>query len=91
MTEPLPETPHGSIALGSAIWTCRGREGKTVIAMGPGLGRRPRNVAAGAARAGSRSRSPWCWTPTRSDALPGSRHAADACACSRRIPAKWRA
>jgi NAD(P)H-hydrate epimerase len=37
MTEPLAETPHGSIALNADL--SRLVEGKTVIAMGPGLGR----------------------------------------------------
>lgn len=37
MTEPLAETPMGSIALNAALETLA--EGKTVIAMGPGLGR----------------------------------------------------
>jgi ADP-dependent NAD(P)H-hydrate dehydratase / NAD(P)H-hydrate epimerase len=39
MTEPLAETPHGSIALNAALATAA--EGKTVVAMGPGLGRQP--------------------------------------------------
>ena len=38
MTEPLSETPHGSIGLNAALAAA---EGKTVIAMGPGLGRQP--------------------------------------------------
>jgi len=37
MTEPLAETPMGSISLNAALDTLA--EGKTVIAMGPGLGR----------------------------------------------------
>ena len=37
MTEPLAETPHGTIALNADL--ARIAEGKTVIAMGPGLGR----------------------------------------------------
>jgi ADP-dependent NAD(P)H-hydrate dehydratase / NAD(P)H-hydrate epimerase len=37
MTEPLAETPHGTIAINAAL--ARAAEGKTVIAMGPGLGR----------------------------------------------------
>jgi len=37
MTEPLAETPHGTIALNAEIG--RVLESKTVIAMGPGLGR----------------------------------------------------
>jgi NAD(P)H-hydrate epimerase len=37
MTEPLAETPMGSIALNAAVEKLA--EGKTVIAMGPGLGR----------------------------------------------------
>jgi len=39
MTEPLAETPMGSIALNAAVDKLA--EGKTVIAMGPGLGRHP--------------------------------------------------
>ena len=39
MTEPLAETPHGSIGLNAAL--AAAAEGKTVIAMGPGLGRQP--------------------------------------------------
>lgn len=39
MTEPLAETPHGSIALNARL--AEAAEGKTVIAMGPGLGRYP--------------------------------------------------
>jgi NAD(P)H-hydrate epimerase len=39
MTEPLAETPHGSIGLNAAL--ADAAEGKTVIAMGPGLGRQP--------------------------------------------------
>ena len=39
MTEPLAETPHGSIGLNAALAGVV--EGKTVIAMGPGLGRQP--------------------------------------------------
>jgi NAD(P)H-hydrate epimerase len=39
MTEPLAETPHGSIGLNASL--ARAVEGKTVIAMGPGLGRQP--------------------------------------------------
>ncbi|MGB7758386.1 MAG: NAD(P)H-hydrate dehydratase [Bryobacteraceae bacterium] len=39
MTEPLAETPHGSIGLNAAL--AGAAEGKTVIAMGPGLGRQP--------------------------------------------------
>jgi NAD(P)H-hydrate epimerase len=39
MTEPLAETPHGSIGLNAALATAAA--GKTVIAMGPGLGRQP--------------------------------------------------
>lgn len=39
MTDPLAETPHGSIALNAAL--AAAAEGKTVIAMGPGLGRQP--------------------------------------------------
>ncbi|MGB9456829.1 MAG: NAD(P)H-hydrate dehydratase [Bryobacteraceae bacterium] len=39
MTEPLSETPHGSIGLNAAL--AAAAEGKTVIAMGPGLGRQP--------------------------------------------------
>ncbi len=39
MTEPLAETPHGSIAF-HAGWE-KVAAGKTVIAMGPGLGRDP--------------------------------------------------
>ena len=39
MTQPLAETPHGSIALDAAV--AAATEGKTVIAMGPGLGRQP--------------------------------------------------
>lgn len=37
MTEPLPETPHGTIALNADLDKIA--QGKTVIAMGPGLGR----------------------------------------------------
>lgn len=37
MTEPLAETPHGTIAMNADL--ARIAEGKTVIAMGPGLGR----------------------------------------------------
>jgi ADP-dependent NAD(P)H-hydrate dehydratase / NAD(P)H-hydrate epimerase len=37
MTEALPETPHGTIAITANL--DRAAEGKTVIAMGPGLGR----------------------------------------------------
>ena len=37
MTEPLAETPMGSIALNAAVEALA--EGKTVVAMGPGLGR----------------------------------------------------
>ena len=37
MTEPLAETPHGSIAMNAALE--KAAAGKTVIAMGPGLGR----------------------------------------------------
>jgi len=51
MTEPLAETPHGSIAINAAIE--KAAEGKTVIAMGPGMGRDPgiaQLVAAAAAR-----------------------------------------
>ncbi len=39
MTEPLSETPHGSIGLNAGL--AAAAEGKTVIAMGPGLGRQP--------------------------------------------------
>jgi ADP-dependent NAD(P)H-hydrate dehydratase / NAD(P)H-hydrate epimerase len=39
MTEGLPETPHGTIALNAPLDQLA--EGKTVIAMGPGLGRDP--------------------------------------------------
>jgi len=39
MTEPLAETPHGSIALNAGL--ARAAEGKAVVAMGPGLGRQP--------------------------------------------------
>jgi len=39
MTEPLAETAHGSIALNAQLDQIL--EGKTVIAMGPGLGRDP--------------------------------------------------
>jgi len=39
MTEPLAETPHGTIALNARL--AEAAEGKTVIAMGPGLGRHP--------------------------------------------------
>ena len=39
MTEPLAETPHGSIGLNAALATAAA--GKSVIAMGPGLGRQP--------------------------------------------------
>jgi NAD(P)H-hydrate epimerase len=39
MTEPLAETPTGSIALNAGLEKLA--EGKTVIAMGPGLGRHP--------------------------------------------------
>ena len=39
MTEPLAETPHGSIARNASLESVA--EGKTVIAMGPGLGRDP--------------------------------------------------
>ena len=39
MTEPLAETPHGSIGLDAAV--AAAAEGKTVVAMGPGLGRQP--------------------------------------------------
>ena len=39
MTEPLAETLHGSIALNARI--AEAAEGKTVVAMGPGLGRHP--------------------------------------------------
>ncbi|MGA2037638.1 MAG: NAD(P)H-hydrate dehydratase [Bryobacteraceae bacterium] len=39
MTEPLAETPRGSIALNAALAGVA--EGKTVVAMGPGLGRQP--------------------------------------------------
>ena len=39
MTEPLKETPHGSIAIIANLEALA--EGKTVIAMGPGLGREP--------------------------------------------------
>ena len=39
MTEPLAETPHGSIALNAKL--AEAAEGKTVVAMGPGLGRQP--------------------------------------------------
>jgi NAD(P)H-hydrate epimerase len=39
MTDPLAETPMGSIALNAGLE--RLAEGKTVIAMGPGLGRHP--------------------------------------------------
>ena len=39
MTEPLAETPHGTIALNAELDALA--EGKTVIAMGPGLGRDP--------------------------------------------------
>jgi len=39
MTEPLAETPMGSIALNAALEKLA--EGMTVIAMGPGLGRHP--------------------------------------------------
>jgi len=37
MTEPLAETPHGTIALNANLESLA--EGKTVIAMGPGMGR----------------------------------------------------
>jgi NAD(P)H-hydrate epimerase len=37
MTEPLAETPHGTLALNADLASTA--EGKTVIAMGPGLGR----------------------------------------------------
>jgi NAD(P)H-hydrate epimerase len=39
MTEPLAETPHGSIALNAAL--AAAAAGKTVVAIGPGLGRQP--------------------------------------------------
>jgi len=39
MTEPLAETPHGSIGLNAAL--AAAAQGKTVVAMGPGLGRQP--------------------------------------------------
>src|ERR1017187_1789532 len=39
MTDPLAETPHGSIGLNATL--AAAAEGKTVIAMGPGLGRQP--------------------------------------------------
>ncbi|HWD00353.1 MAG TPA: NAD(P)H-hydrate dehydratase [Candidatus Sulfopaludibacter sp.] len=39
MTEPLPETPHGSIALNAPLDQLA--ESKTVVAAGPGLGRDP--------------------------------------------------
>jgi hydroxyethylthiazole kinase-like uncharacterized protein yjeF len=39
MTEPLAETPMGSVALNAGIEKLA--EGKTVVAMGPGLGRHP--------------------------------------------------
>ena len=39
MTEPLAETPMGSIALNAELEPIA--EGKTVVAMGPGLGRHP--------------------------------------------------
>jgi len=39
MTEPLAQTPMGSIALNAGLEPLA--EGKTVIAMGPGLGRHP--------------------------------------------------
>jgi NAD(P)H-hydrate epimerase len=39
MTEPLAETPHGTIGLNAAV--AAAIEGKTVVAMGPGLGRQP--------------------------------------------------
>lgn len=39
MTEPVSETPHGTIALNADLTHVA--EGKTVIAMGPGLGRDP--------------------------------------------------
>jgi NAD(P)H-hydrate epimerase len=39
MTEPLAQTPMGSIALNAGLEQLA--EGKTVIAMGPGLGRHP--------------------------------------------------
>jgi NAD(P)H-hydrate epimerase len=39
MTEPLAETPHGSIGLNAGL--AAAAAGKTVIAMGPGLGRQP--------------------------------------------------
>ena len=39
MTEPLAETPHGTIALNADLEGVV--QGKTVIAMGPGLGRDP--------------------------------------------------
>ena len=39
MTEPLAETPMGSVALNAALDAIA--EGKTVVAMGPGLGRHP--------------------------------------------------
>jgi len=39
MTDPLAETPMGSIALNAGLEKLA--EGKTVIAMGPGLGRHP--------------------------------------------------
>jgi hydroxyethylthiazole kinase-like uncharacterized protein yjeF len=39
MTEALPETPHGTIALNAPLDKLA--EGKSVIAMGPGLGRDP--------------------------------------------------
>ena len=39
MTEPLAETPQGSIGLDAAV--AAAAEGKTVVAMGPGLGRQP--------------------------------------------------
>jgi NAD(P)H-hydrate epimerase len=39
MTEPLPESPHGSIAITADLE--QAAAGKTVVAMGPGLGRDP--------------------------------------------------
>ena len=62
MTEPLPK-PNGLHRASTP--TSIVAEGKTVIAIGPGLGRDPGIEELVQSRRGGASRSPWCWMPMR--------------------------
>ena len=63
MTEPLRETESGSIALNADLQSLA--KGKTVVAMGPGLGRAPQIAALVHGAWPRRSQAPWWWTPMR--------------------------